>query len=445
MRIKRLFVIIALLSLMVVVGCAQQASEPGGVTENSSENESVEEIHLRFSWWGGDTRHEATLEAIEIYMEQNPHVKISGEYGGFDGYFTKLTTQLVGNTAPDIIQVDQPVMGDLTSRGDFFVDLREYEAILDISGFDTRFLEDYSYYNGKLVGLPTGVNANNIIVNTKVAEAVGIDLSVPYTWDKVFEDAKKIRDYDKEMYLFNIGKNPIRYHVLVPYLSQILGGQFIQDDYTFGFTREQLIDAYTLIRRIYEEGVTEPASQSKPFEAFYETNPKWINHQYLGMLHEASITGPEYYNFPEHAAVMLPPIREDAKDSGIVIKPSQLIVINKNSAHVEEAIKFLDFFFNSEDALHALKGVRGVPATELGRKIADENGYVDPLSVQTIEMAMERPGIPVNDISNNSEVIAIQYDAIDKLAFGAGTVEEIADESIRHLENFLSSMKANAE
>jgi oligogalacturonide transport system substrate-binding protein len=313
--------------LALFVGCAGKSSQSTETPTDTSSSQSTgtptkedEQISLRFSWWGGDTRHEATLEAMELFTKQNPNIKISGEYGGFDGYFTKLTTQLSSQTAPDIVQVDQPVMGDLTSRGDFFVDFEEYGDIIDISGFEKSFLESYSYYKNKLLGLPTGINAPNILINTAVADAVGIDLSVPYTWDKLFEDAKKVREYDPEMYLLNIGKNPIRYHILIPYMYQLIGTHPIQDDFTLGLTRDELIEAYTLIRRIYAEGVTEPAAQSKPFETFYETNPKWINHQYVAMCHEASMTGPEFYNFPDTATVVLTPMREDAKDTGIVVK-----------------------------------------------------------------------------------------------------------------------------
>ena len=35
---------------------------------------------LRFSWWGGSGRHEATLKALRLFEEKNPGVKIKAEY-----------------------------------------------------------------------------------------------------------------------------------------------------------------------------------------------------------------------------------------------------------------------------------------------------------------------------------------------------------------------------
>ena len=34
---------------------------------------------LRFAWWGGASRHEATLKAIKAFEQQNPGVKIKAE------------------------------------------------------------------------------------------------------------------------------------------------------------------------------------------------------------------------------------------------------------------------------------------------------------------------------------------------------------------------------
>lgn len=62
------------------------------------------QVTLRFAWWGGDSRHTATLDAIAAYEKQNPNVKIEAEYQGYDGYNDKILTQLAGGTQPDIMQ-----------------------------------------------------------------------------------------------------------------------------------------------------------------------------------------------------------------------------------------------------------------------------------------------------------------------------------------------------
>src|SRR5690554_4903274 len=114
----------------------------------------AQDVSLRFSWWGGEARHEATIAAIGRYMELNPGVRIVGEYTGYDGYYQRLVTQLAGRTAPDIIQLDQPWIPDLMTQGDLFLDLQE--ADMNLEAFDAGFLAAQGVYDDVLVGLPTG-------------------------------------------------------------------------------------------------------------------------------------------------------------------------------------------------------------------------------------------------------------------------------------------------
>lgn len=67
-------------------GAADEPETSGSATGTSGD----EQITLRFSWWGDNLRHEATLAAIEKYQELHPNVKIEGEYGGYTGFYEKL-------------------------------------------------------------------------------------------------------------------------------------------------------------------------------------------------------------------------------------------------------------------------------------------------------------------------------------------------------------------
>ena len=103
-------------------GEAQPQEESGG-----------ENVNLRFCWWGSDTRHEKTLEALAKYEEMTG-VHIEGEYSTISSYYEKLVTQLAGGTAPDIIQLDYPWITELAAQGDFFVNLEEY-VIIQLANF----------------------------------------------------------------------------------------------------------------------------------------------------------------------------------------------------------------------------------------------------------------------------------------------------------------------
>ena len=68
------------------------------------------------------------------------------------------------------------------STGDYFIDYKDYD--MDLSNFDENYisLEINGRYDGKQLGLPTGISGSGMLVNKDLADAIGIDFSQPYTW-----------------------------------------------------------------------------------------------------------------------------------------------------------------------------------------------------------------------------------------------------------------------
>lgn len=111
-------------------------------------------VTLRFAWWGGDERNEATQAVIKQYKEAHPGVTIEAEPGSNDGYHDKLATQLASGTAPDIVQIDPETMPTFVDAGDYFVDLNT--TSIDLSTFDADYisLRINGNYDGKQIGGP---------------------------------------------------------------------------------------------------------------------------------------------------------------------------------------------------------------------------------------------------------------------------------------------------
>ena len=62
---------------------ASNAPEGGQSTEKAAEKTtekaSGDQITLRFMWWGGDARNEATLAVIDQYEKLHPEIRIEAE------------------------------------------------------------------------------------------------------------------------------------------------------------------------------------------------------------------------------------------------------------------------------------------------------------------------------------------------------------------------------
>ena len=132
--------------------------------------EEQEPVTLRFMWWGGDERNEATVKVIEMFEEKYPWITVEPEFSGSDGYQEKLSTALAGGQAADIIQNGPGWMPEFVSKGDFFVDFNEYKDTIDLTGFDQEYLTNVGVYNDQQVGLPSGVAIQTLLVNKTLAE-----------------------------------------------------------------------------------------------------------------------------------------------------------------------------------------------------------------------------------------------------------------------------------
>jgi len=96
---------------------------------------------LRFSWWGGGARHDATLKAIAAFEAKNPGVKIKAEYMGFNGYLERLSTQYAGGTEPDIMQINWAWLSTFSKTGDGFLDLNKHKSLIGLNQFSEADLQ----------------------------------------------------------------------------------------------------------------------------------------------------------------------------------------------------------------------------------------------------------------------------------------------------------------
>lgn len=92
---KKWFVLlIGLFLTVMIVACSDSNDDASGEPDTSGDNELVEdngegatgdqeEITLRIAWWGDQTRHDLTNEVIEMFTEQNPHIKLEPEYASW--------------------------------------------------------------------------------------------------------------------------------------------------------------------------------------------------------------------------------------------------------------------------------------------------------------------------------------------------------------------------
>ena len=430
--------------LFAVAACAPD-SGPATTADSPSSTlvatgESDEAVTLRFAWWGGEARHEATLEVIEMWSAKNPHVTIEGEFGGWDGYHERIATQIAGGTVADIVQTVPARLLEFGSRRDIFVDLYDQD-IFDLSGFDLAFSENFGMLGDRLIGVPTGVNAYSMFFNRVMMDRIGIPIPEYLTWDGMFELAAQIQAVNPNYFLMindSDGKN----HMTRTFMRQ-LTGEWPIVEWQVNADRDSLIEMFRLVRRWLDEGVTVPMEIAFPYYGRMHENRMWHLGQIAMMYASASGIGGLWGDNIDIVPVNIP-ILPNAIESGAIAQPSQMLSVT-NVGNEVEALRFVDFFFNDLDAAKVLRDSRGIPPTVNARELLAESGLLDPVISQSVNDTLPITDEPIPPVSEGAEMYRVLFEIWEALSFNVITPEEAADRYLIEVTRLLEELEVMAD
>lgn len=429
---------VSAMTCSVLGGCgsAKPAAGTGETKNTTAAGESTaaegENVTLRFAWWGGDERNAATQEVIRQFMEAHPGVTIEGEPGSSDGYHDKLATQLASGTAPDIVQIDPEKMPTFVASGDYFYDVKELGV--DTSLFDANYigLQINGNYDGKQLGLPTGIAGQAVLVNKKAADKFGVDLEkADLSWGDWIEYGKAIHEKDPESYLFCVNKEYITNIFVLTQCKQINGPLFDANG-KLTLTEENLARVFSYVKELYDNNAVPPASyQASYIEDDIQSDANWIAGKYVAAPCYISTIDVMAAGYPdgEYVPGKLP-VLEGAKDGGFASNTPQLLSITRSCQHPELAAEFLSYFFNDKKAEETLGATRSVPPTEQARKICTEKGSLTKLVSDAADIAIKVGGTPNDAISSSPEAKTILFDAVEAIGYGEKKPEDAAKEVI---------------
>ncbi|MDR2933497.1 MAG: ABC transporter substrate-binding protein [Oscillospiraceae bacterium] len=439
--------IVALLICASFAGCGggQSSSEPASSAPPASNASSAasgsgaastdvakDPVTIRFSWWGGDARHEATLKVIEAFQDAYPYITVEPEYGAADGYNDKLTTQLASGTAPDVVQIDPSLMPSIIKNGDYFFDLRAEG--FDLSNFDDNFISKRSQglYSGKQYGLPSGAVATTTLFNPALADAVEIDLTKEqFYWDDFIEWGKKVRAHDSGMYLFGVNTNYLATLVTQTMIRQVTGSTAIVDEkMEVVLTEEQLTGIFEYIKSLYDNEVVPPVSYMAAFSGDnLQNDPNWIDGKYDFTMTYTSMLDVFISAAPDvELDVGLLPLVRDGVDVAYTIGCPQNFSIPSATKHKEEAFLFLDYWYNNETSMLLQGSTRSLPPTSAARAICAEAGVINPLVAKAgdIAEACSTEVEIIDTYSFASEGRQMFIDAVEQIGYATMTPAQAA-------------------
>lgn len=385
---------------------------------------------LRMSWWGGDSRHIATQEALKACGDKHGHV-VAPEFTGFDGYLEKLTTQMAGGTEADILQVNWPWLPLFSIDGGGFADLRTLDGI-DLTQWSEEQLGSASM-NGVLNGLPVSTTGRVFFFNQTTFDAAGLPL--PTTWDELFVAAPALREKLGEGYRpFNAVKETA---MLLTSLSitQTTGKDLIDPATNqVAWTPEELTAGIEFYGRLISEGVIQsPKEEAGSGNANLFEQRDWAEGKIAGS-YEWDSTFDKYADPLSDGQVLVPAgllVAEGAKTEGIYRKPSMVFSISRNSANPEAAAQILNCLMNEPEGIAALGDTRGIPSSKVAAAWLAEQGKIKPEVKLANDIVIAAEGPLVSPFNEHPGVRAVFLDTLEEYAYGMidapGAAEQIID------------------
>ncbi len=402
----------------------------------------AEQSELRFSWWGGNQRHEATREAIDQFKIQNPEIVVKMEPSGWDGHLSRLSTQLAGSTEPDIMQVNWNWLEIFSKKGDGFYDLNKLSKEIDLSQFSEQG-KNLVIRDGKLNGIPIALTARLMYYNADVWKKAGLDY--PKNWEEILLSGPVFKNkLGDDYYPFFLGANDTSILTFLnSYMTQKYNIPMINEDKKgFNYTHEQWLDFFGMYKKLVDNHVI---PSMKYFAAFGKANAWEIRPWIEGKLGGTYIWTSEgtYADSlkPPSVLVLGPyPMIDGAKDSGLFFKPSQIFAIGKNSKNPEQAAKLINFMLNDPAGIKAMGLQRGIPLSKVAVETLKAEGALkkDDIQAASLQQVEALTGdISASPYFENQKLLSVFLDYLQQYDYGKKSLEEVATEFPKSGERIL--------
>ena len=424
--------ILAAAMALALAGCQGGGAEETTAAEASSEAASggagtasdKEPVTLRFSWWGGETRHNATIAAVEAFEEEYPWITVECEYSSWDGWVDKVATQLAGGTAPDLMQINWDWLYQFSSDGSKFVDLNQYKDIISLDNWSENNLNAMTVA-GKLQGVPVSITGKLPMYNKTTFDKAGV--AIPTSIEELRAAGKTFQEKLGDDYYPLAEEGYERMLWMVMYLQEKYGKEWIKD-LQVNYTVEEVTDGMNFINSLEEDHVWPKIATivGDGAESFL-SNKKWMDGHYAGLTEYDSNVQEIADSLDEGQELVLGDYPTDMGDNPAgMSKVSQGFAITETSEHKEEAALLLEFLTSNETGVKLMGTERGVVCNTAAKKILEDAGMLSGLILEGNQKVQDFCHYTFDPNFENAalkERTGAYYEVFDNLSAGADPAE----------------------
>ena len=374
-----------------LVGCGGSSSTEttaAADTKAAGENGSAEGGNsgdisgdITFSWWGGDSRHEATEKAVAAFMEKYPYITVTTEYGAWSGWEEKQSTALAADQGSDVMQVNWNWLYQYSPTGEKFVDLREYSDIIDLSQWsDTA--KNACIVADSLQAVPISMTGRIFYWNMNTFKQAGIE-AVPTSYDDLIAAGKAFQEkLGDDYYPLAIGQYD-RMILMTFYLESKYGKAWVENN-ECQYSEEEVVDGLNFIKSLEDNHVipTRPTMIAAGFDSI-DKSQEWIDGKYAGIFEWDSAPSKYQSALADNSGFTVgEEIKFGDKANGGFSKVSMGMAITKSCQHPVEAAALINFILNEKEGASIMGTQCGMVCSKAGQEYAKEAGAVNELILE---------------------------------------------------------------
>lgn len=392
MKTRKVFLAMVALLLFVSVGLVGCSSTSGGDEgKGSTESKDKEQVTLDVFQFKVEFK-KAFEDLAKTYEKENSNVKINiTTVGGGEDYGAALKSKFASGSEPAIFNVGGPQ--DVLDWDGKLADLADTKA----AAAALEGTLDGVQKDGETLGLPYNQEGYGFIYNKKVFAEAGIDADKIKSFTDLEKAVKTLDEKKEKLQLDAVFAFPAKetwvtgLHLantfLAPEFDHNVLNAFNAD--TVGFKYEDAMKKVVDLQNKYSVQPTVSLDYSKQVEELFSTERVAIIQQGNWVYNSIADIDPELAE--EHIGIIPIPVEGYEEDVLPVGVPMYWAVNKNKDEHViEEAKKFLDWLYTSEEGKEiVLNDFKFIPAYDG----YDADKIADPLAATIYDYAQKKQTI----------------------------------------------------
>ena len=420
------------------VGCGSKAEEPAAdaqaSTDDAAEAETpaadssdsaasasgdYEECTLTISWWGGDSRHEATQKALEAFEAAYPGITVEPTFAAWDGWEEKMATSFVAGTAQDVNQINWNWITQYDADGTTFLDLNQYTEQIDMSQFVNPAYLEMCQSAGTQAALPVSMTGRIFYWDKTSFDEVGIE--IPKSYQDLLAAGEAFKNYDEEYYPLALGEYD-RMILMVYYLESVYGKDWVVDG-ELQYDQAQIEEGLQFIQDLEDKHVIPTiATIAGDGASSLDQNQNWIDGHYAGIFEWDSSAKKFSDALAEGRELVVGDYFADFGDyQGGYTKVSMCWAINAKTEHPKEAALLVNFLMNDAGAAEILASERGIPVSKVALDTATNAGLLDGKTAEANGKVLAWCSNSLDPLFEDSRLKSnegVYYDVMAGLSYG---------------------------